>query len=194
MSNQANNLPGNPQEQALSASTTQAVKSKKRKNRFGKYLLRHKMVFSLLFALIAVFVWAQLTIRKQRKEKEALIASMAITFDSLNVENHKTLATIFTWTIRNDLMRKNIEQLDKYLINVVQLPYIKKAYIIDPESKTILLSTDSSENGLPVSDITLLHPKTSAIQMNDSTFRLIAPVTGLSGFIGISVLEADFRK
>ncbi len=163
-------------------------------NRLVKYILNHKVAFSLLFALIVVFIWAQFSIRRLNKEKDALKVTYAAGLDSLKNENYKTISNVFSWAVRSDLMRNNLDQANQYVENVTKEPYVKKAYLIDVDKKIILLSTNKAENGLPVADITLLQPKHDVVKLNDSTTRFISPITGLNTIIGISVLEVDFRE
>lgn len=166
----------------------------KKPNKLVKYILKHKTAFSLLFALIVVFIWAQCNISRLNKENSALKTAYESKIDSVTVENYKAVSDVFSWAVRSDLMRNNLDQTNQYLDNVLKQPFVKKAYVIDINKSTILLSTNKSENGLPVSDVTLLQPMKNVIKLNDSTTRFISPITGLNAFVGISVLEADFRK
>ena len=188
MSNSETNNPTEVQKQPTTTVTTS-----RKPNLFVKYILNHKLVFSLLFALIVVFIWGQWKISRLEKEKSELALIHAARMDSLNVENYKTISNIFSWALRSDLMRNNLDQANQYLQNVLKEPYVKKAYLIDIDKKLILLSTNKVENGLPVADITLLQPKHQVAVLNDSTTRFISPITGLNTITGVSVLEVDFR-
>ncbi|NLO72330.1 MAG: hypothetical protein GX102_15580 [Porphyromonadaceae bacterium] len=169
------------------------VVASRKPNRFVKYILNHKLVFSLLFALIVVFIWGQIKINKLEKDMLKLGSVHAAQMDSSRVENYKSISNIFSWAVRSDLMRGNLDQASRYLNNVTKEPYIRKAYIVDLDKKTILLSTKKSEIGLPVSDITLLQSNYNVVKINDSTTRFTSPITGLNTIVGVSVLEADFR-
>lgn len=177
------------QVQKQSTTTT----TSKKPNRLVKYILKHKTAFSLLFALVVVFIWAQCNISKLKKENLALTTVYELKIDSVAVENYKTVSKVFSWAVRSDLMRGNLDQVNRCLDNMLKEPYIKKAYIIDLEKSIILLSTNKAENGLPVSDVTLLQPAQNVVKLNNSTTRYISPITGLSSVIGMSVLEVDFR-
>lgn len=165
----------------------------KKPNKLIKYILKHKTAFSLLFALIVVFIWAQCNISRLNKEKEALAVSHALQMDSVRVENYKTVSNVFSWAVRSDLMRNNLDQADQYLNNVLKEPYVRKAYVIDINKSIILLSTNKSENGLPVTDVTLLQPKDDVVKLNDSIIRFTSPITGLNNIVGISVLEVNIN-
>ncbi|MFV0391342.1 MAG: hypothetical protein ACK5KP_05600 [Paludibacteraceae bacterium] len=191
MENQTEN-PGTKKNVEVKQTQSTTTTRKKKPNRVVKYVLKHKVSFSLFFALVVVYIWGQCAIRKLNKENETIIASTEAKLDSLNLENYSVLSNVFAWTIRGELTRNNPEQATQYLTNVIQLPHIKKAYVIDTDKKIILLSTTEAEIGLPVADMTLLQPKESVAVMNDSTVRFISPITGLSNLIGISVLEANF--
>ena len=188
MSTTENN--NSPELQKQPATTT----ATKKPNRLVKYILKHKLVFSLMFALIVVFIWAQCNISRLNKENTAIENACKSKIDSVIVENYKAVSDVFSWAVRSDLMRNNLDQANQYLENVLKQPFVKKAYVIDINKSSFLLSTNKSENGLPVSDVTLLQPVKNVVKLNDSTTRFISPITGLNSFVGISVLEADFRR
>lgn len=187
MSTTENN--NSPELQKQPATTT----ATKKPNRLVKYILKHKLVFSLMFSLIVVFIWAQCNISRLNKENTAIENACKSKIDSVMVENYKAVSDVFSWAVRSDLMRNNLDQANQYLENVLKQPFVKKAYVIDIDKKLILLSTNKAENGLPVADITLLQPKHQVAVLNDSTTRFISPITGLNTITGVSVLEVDFR-
>lgn len=166
----------------------------KKQNKLGRYILRHKVTFSLIFALVVVFIWAQCSISKLNKANKALTVAYEAKMDSAKVDHYKAVSGVFSWAVRSDLMRNNIDQAAQYINNITKEPYILKAYIVDTDKNSILTSSNPAENGLPVSDITLLRATQSVTQLNDSITRFTSPITGLSTIIGVSVLEANFKR
>ena len=181
------NLSEQPKQQPTTAAS-------KKPNRLAKYILKHKTTFSLLFALIVVFIWAQCTIGRLSKANADLKIACEAKIDSATIEHYKVVSDVFSWSVRGDLMRKNPDQAGQHLENLLKQPFVSKAYVIDISRSIILLSTDRNESGLPVADVTLLQPVKNVVKLNDSTTRFISPITGLNTIIGISVLEADFRE
>ena len=113
--------------------------------------------------------------------------------DSLQQADYMLVSKVFSWAVRSDMMRNNFDQANQYIENIVNEPYIKKAFAIDAANNTIVLSSDKNEVGLPVSDITLLQPGVNSVVKNDSTMRIVTPITGLNKKVGISVLETSLK-
>ncbi|MHB9056474.1 MAG: hypothetical protein ACYC2P_10040 [Paludibacteraceae bacterium] len=182
------NLNNSPGQQTGTTTTT-----KRRPGKLAKYILNHKGIFSLLFALIVVFIWAQCQINKLEKENQTLTLTYKAQADSLQKADFMVVSKVFSWAVRSDMMRNNYDQANQYIKNIVKEKHIKKAYAIDAAGNTIILSTNKQEVGLPVSDITLLQPAETTIMVNDSTTRYVTPITGLNRKIGISVIETDLK-
>ncbi len=181
----------NPEIAAEQKTTTTVVTRKKSK--LVKYILNHKLSFSLLFALIAVFIWGQFEINHLEKEKEALKAAHKSEMDSLRQADYMLISKVFSWAVRSDMMRNNYDQANQYISYILREPHIVKAFAIDATTNTIFLSSDKNEVGLPVADITLLRPAENTAVKNDSTTRFVSPISGLNNKAGISVIVTDLK-
>lgn len=182
--------PGNTNEPAQIPTTTS---TKRKPGRIVKYILDHKMLFSLLFALIVVFIWGQCKISQLEKEQQAMTASHQTEMDSIQKADYLLVSRVFSWAVRSDMMRNNFDQANQYLEQITKEPNVIKAYAIDADKNTILLSTEKEEVGLPVSDITLLQPTETTVQTVNNVTRFISPITGLNRKIGISVIETNLK-
>lgn len=180
------NNPNLPESQTPSTTTT-----KKRPNKVVKYILNHKALFSLLFALIVVFIWAQCQIKKLEKENQALTVTHLAAMDSLQKADYLLVSKVFSWAVRSDMMRNNFDQANQYIGNITQESNVVKAYAIDTDKSIIILSSNKEDVGLPVSDITLLQPTETTVQIVNNVTRFISPITGLNRKIGISVIETN---
>ena len=173
----------------VSTTTTQSRKPSK----IVKYILEHKMLFSLLFALIVVFIWGQCKIIKLEKEKQAMTISHQARMDSLQKADFMLVSKVFSWAVRSDMMRNNFDQANQYIDQITKESTVTKAYAIDSDNNTIILSTAKDEVGLPVSDITLLQITETTVQTVNNVTRFITPITGLNREIGISVIETNLK-
>lgn len=178
----------NPENQVT---TTTSVK--KKPNKVVKYILNHKMLFSLLFALIVVFIWGQCKISQLEKEKSALELTHQVKMDSLQKVDYMLVSKVFSWAVRSDMLRNNFEQANLYIDNIVKEPNITKAYAINSDNNTIILSSNKEDIGLPVSDVTLLQPTETTIQQLNNSTRFVTPIIGLNRQIGISVIETTLK-
>ena len=167
--------------------------TKRKPSKIVRYILDHKLLFSLIFALIVVFIWGQCKIGQLEKQQDALKVAHKAQKDSQQQADYMLVSKVFSWAVRSDMMRNNFDQANQYIENIVKEPYIKKAFAIDAANNTIVLSSDKNEVGLPVSDITLLQPGVNSVVKNDSTMRIVTPITGLNKKVGISVIETSLK-
>ena len=167
--------------------------TKRKPGKVVKYILNHKLAFSLLFALIVVFIWAQWQIHKLEKEKQALTETYKMQTDSLRQADYMLVSKVFSWAVRSDMMRNNYDQANQYIDFIIREPHILKAFAIDAATHTIVLSSDKNEVGLPVADITLLRPVENAMVRSDSTVRFVTPITALNQKAGVSVLVTNLK-
>lgn len=181
------------QEQETEQTTTSVKKVRKEPSRLVKYILNHKLVFSLIFALIVVFVWGQWRICKLEKQQKALIETYNLKMDSTQLANMMVTSKAFSWAVRSDMLRNNPDQVQLYLSNIISEPHIKKAFVVDAEKSLIILSSDKKEEGTPFLDAAAMQTKVTYFQQRDSVIRFISPYMGLNRKAGISVIEADFR-
>lgn len=181
------------QEQQAEQTTIPVKKVRKEPNRLVKYILNHKLVFSLIFALVVVFLWGQWRIGKLEKQQKALVETYNLKMDSTQLANMMVTSKAFSWAVRSDMLRNNPDQVQLYLSNIVGEPHIKKAFIVDAEKSLIILSSDKKEEGTPFLDVAAMQTKVTYYQQRDSVVRFISPYMGLNSKAGISVIEADFK-
>ena len=181
------------QEQQAEQTTIPVKKVRKEPNRMVRYILNHKLVFSLIFALVVVFLWGQWRIGKLEKQQKALVETYTQKMDSLQLAGMMVTSKAFSWAVRSDMLRNNPDQVQLYLSNIVGEPHIKKAFIVDAEKSIIILSSDKKEEGTPFLDVAAMQTKVTYYQQRDSVVRFISPYMGLNRKAGISVIEAGFK-
>ena len=184
-------------EQTSNASNTQqttTVKKEKKTSWIVNYILNHKMLFALLFALIVVFGWGQWRISKLEKEKSEQKTLYENKLDSIHIADMVVASKTFSWAIRSDMMRNNTDQANQYLDNLLKEPHVQKAFVVNAENQLIILSTDKKEIGIPFSDFTAIQTKETTWKKSDKTIRFISPIMGLNKKAGISVIEISTER
>ncbi len=164
--------------------------SPKKENKFVKFILDKKYYVSLVVIILIIFGWAFIKISllnsSFKTEKEIIINNYELKLDSLNIDRMKLTATTFSWAIRGELMRGNIEQINQYFAEFIKTPGILKLQLINPETSTIEISTDKKDEGLI---IPMMQAVTDQITLTDSTdFKIITPITGLNKKISIFII------
>ena len=176
-----NNLPSEQQK------TTSATFEKEK--HFIKY------VFWGLFALIIVLsIIALIKIRNLQEENIKQKVMYENKIDSIYISDMTTVVKTFSWAVRSDLLRNNKDQAQLHLENIIKEPHIKKAYIIDADKNTILLSTVKSEIGTPNANITLLNVEKTLVNKGDNhSALLICPMMDLNKKLGIVIVEVETK-
>ena len=172
-----------------SKQTVQKVKPGK----FGTFIMNHKMVFFLLLALLALFLWAfiKMAIMKNQFEKQTieLKTQCENKIDSLTALQLELTSKTFAWAIRSELTRDNKEQVNQFFASFIKESGVNKVEFVDATTAKVLLSTDKKDEGSMFGDqVALLTNKTIHFS-NDSILHVISPVMGLNNKLGILVID-----
>jgi len=109
-----------------------------------------------------------------------------------DVESLKRLSTPLAWAIRRELMASNLDQVDQYLSELVQMPGFESAVLANPEDK-VMVATDRKNLAEPFSTLypaQYLQAKEVRIEpASAGSLRAIIPVMGLNQQLGTLVVE-----
>lgn len=178
-----------------SGNNSQNIVEEKKKNGLVKFIFNHKMVFFLIVCLLILFAWAKFKIyfleKNYSEQQKEIINNYELKIDSLTISRMELTAKTFSWAIRSELMRENLEQVDQFFLNFIREPEIKKLQLLNPENGAILLSTDKKDEGQFVADDSILKAEFQKT-INDSVmFKIITPIMGLNNKIGIVVIDIE---
>jgi hypothetical protein len=107
-------------------------------------------------------------------------------------EDLRRFSTPFSWAIRREVMAANLDQVDQYFVDLVQLQGFQSAVLANPEGK-IMVASDRKRLKTEFSSLypaQYLHA--SAIKVEravDGKLRAIIPILGLNQHLGTVVLE-----
>lgn len=187
MTNQNEELPNND-----TPVVEQPKEKEKKPSKLGAFILKHKLVFSLLFALIVVFLWAviKMSIMEKRFEKQLTEqTSMYETrIDSLTAGHLELTSKMLSLAVRSELTRNNKEQVNLFFLNLIREPGVQKVMLVDAATSKVLISTDKKDEDTYFADPVLATEKTVHHSSN-STLRVVSPVMGLNNKIGVLVIE-----
>ena len=109
-----------------------------------------------------------------------------------DVESLKRFSTPLAWAIRRELMASNLDQVDQYLSELVQMPGFESAVLASPEDK-VMVATDRKNLAEPFSTLypaQYLQAKEVRIEpASAGSLRAIIPVMGLNQQLGTLVVE-----
>lgn len=156
---------------------------------------KHWFVFVLIVVIIILLLWAVIKIRivenRSLKEKEQLVNLYELSMDSLHLSNMELTAKVFSWAIRSEMTRQNMEQVNQFFNGFVKEPGIRKIQLIDPVSAMVLLSSDKKDEGTIVEDTLILEAETTIYLSSETGEKIINPVMGLDSRIGVLVIEFE---
>jgi len=177
-----------------------SVANKSRNTRMDKkpgklkiFILNHKVVFSLIFILVVVFLWAiiKMSLMEKQFEKQNLEqkAFFENKIDSLTAKHMMLTSKVFSWAVRSELTRENKEQVNQFFLSFIKEPGVTKVEFVDAKTSKVTLSTDKKDEGTLYSNqVALLTDETIQFK-NDSVFSIISPVMGLNNKLGVLAIE-----
>ncbi len=165
---------------------------KKERGKIGAFILRHKMVFTLLLALLIVAIWAliKMSIMENDFEKQSLKmqSDYETKIDSLTARQLVLTSKVFSWAIRSELTRENKEQVNQFFLSFIKETGVTNVKLVAAITSKVILSTDKKDEGSIYSNPALLSDNPT-YQRKDSTLLVFCPVMGLNDKIGTLVIE-----
>ncbi|OIP84192.1 MAG: hypothetical protein AUK44_03390 [Porphyromonadaceae bacterium CG2_30_38_12] len=162
-------------------------------NRLKAYIQKHWFVFALIGIIIILTIGSYIQIKihesKSALEKQLLITDYEQRMDSLQSANLELVSRVFAWSIRSEMMRQNLDQVNQYFSAFVQQTGIVKVQLINAANGKVLVSSDKKDEGnLILNPVILGANKTLGLDGNG--FRsIVNPIMGLESKIGILVIE-----
>lgn len=155
-----------------------------------------KYVFAGLFVLILIIsVVAIVKIRRLQEENVKQKLTYENKIDSIHYADMSSMTKTFSWAVRGDLLRNNIDQAQLHIDNLLKEPHVKKAYFIDAQTNKVLLSSEKNQIGSPCADFTILNAnETQLIKGSNNIVRIVSPVMNLNKKLGISVVEIEKER
>ena len=151
------------------------------KEKSSFFIKKHPVIFTIIIALIAiviVYIWKD---NQARKQKEMIENMATVQLMQNNIEMLKLLSKPLIWSIRSEMLRGNLEQVNIYTNDMVKEKNFQFIYVVSP-GDSILISTDKKFQGQSAKgmfDNELLKTD-SLIAVNNAneTVTIFAPVMG----------------
>ncbi|NCU32142.1 MAG: hypothetical protein EOM23_04245 [Candidatus Moranbacteria bacterium] len=167
---------------------------------FRSFVTKHnaKIIYALvgIIALILLFSFIRITLAEKRfeKEKTTLITQYETAQDSLQLRHIEFASKVFSWSVRSEFFRENIENLNQLVITFVRESGANLVQLIDPDNRMVILSSDKRfENELY--ENTVDWTATDVVSLKDGDFtRVVTPIMGLNRKIAILVVEYENQR
>ncbi len=156
--------------------------NKKVKTTFWALLKKHSTLFLLLIGVLVAFIFIYWNNFENKKEKERIVQSATIQLNVNNQEMLKLMAKPLAWSIRADLIRGNIEQIDLLILDLIKERNFQFIHLVTPDGN-VVLSTNKSYEGKLIEnkvDATLLVLRSEVMVVEmDSVLYVSAPIFGI---------------
>lgn len=117
-----------------------------KKNSFLLFIKKNPVlitVFIGILAVLAVYLWKDMEGERQKKE---IIEVATLQLEEKNQEMMMLIARPMVWSIRSEMLRGNMEQVDMFTTDMVRMRNFQFIYLIEPDGNT-LISTDKKMEG-----------------------------------------------
>ncbi len=165
----------------------------KSKVKLKSYFKKNLVPLLLAFVLLVVLIWSSIRIsvdaKRYENEKTQLITLYETQMDSLQVKHLEFASTVFSWSVRSELLRNNVENLSQLLTTFVKESGADLVQLVNPENKIILLSSDKKFEGNTYNQNLDFEIENTVVFKQDGVIRIVTPVMGFNSTIGILIIE-----
>lgn len=161
-----------------------------------EFILQYRYLFlGLGFLLFLILYTRLLNSRAERRCFEAQriqLGEQIYLIDSLKRYNYEQLTKTFSWAIRAELLRRNLEQVDQLLLTFIRHREVNRIDLIDPETGTILLSTNRKRQDMKVDISIYQNLSKTRIQIDSANILVSTPVMGLDEMM--AVIDVEYAR
>lgn len=169
-----------------------------RVSKVKKLFLNNKLVILLSVLLVVVFIRGQIKLNSANKEAakrlEEINVSYSLKFDSLQLASKERMSKVFSWSVRSEMIRENVEQVAVLINNYVQEEGVKNVKLINPTSQMVVLSTNKRDENRVFEFPELLNLNQLEVHQTEETLMHLIPIMGLNQRMAILVVEYISEK
>lgn len=154
------------------------------------FVKKYPVVTTVLFGLLAVvivFFWKDI---EGNYEKKAVIKAASAQLLENNRQSLMVLSKPLAWSIRSEMMRGNMEQVDLLISDLVKERNFQFIHILGLDGN-VVLSTNKKLEGMPVDIVSVNDalPNDSTVVINeaDDVVVVVTPVMGYDSKLGTLV-------
>jgi hypothetical protein len=167
--------------------------------RLFQWLKRHRKKIAIVWIVISLpfCIYLAYTMLSQRALFSSTLKDMetkySYTIDSIQTTSNEQVSKVFTWAVRSEMIRGNVEQTDVLFSTLVREKNISKISLTNSGVNEIILSSDKNDQNTSISNNDFVLKNDEPKTISDSTSnRVFTPVLGIDKKIGI--LELVFQK
>ena len=120
---------------------------------------------------------------------DTLKKEYTLEIDSIRIVNLKQTIKVFSWAIRSEMNRNNLEQVNQFFLTFIREKNVRMINLINPENAKIILSTNKKNDGQEVTDKQILDVSELKVLEDSVKIQVIVPIMGLNKKMGVLVVE-----
>lgn len=163
------------------------------KGKVSDFLRRNIAAVVLALILILVVIWFSAKIDNNKSqfenEKIQLITQYETERDSLQIKSLEFQSTVFSWSIRSEMLRDNMENLNQLLTIFVQESTANLVQIVNPDTREVIISSDKIYEGTRYDQEVNFEINHQVVIKEDQKISIITPIMGFSNRIGVLIVE-----
>lgn len=159
---------------------------------FSGFVKRNPVLFTILVALVAlvsVYFWKDTEGKNKRRVVEKMASEQLL---QINVDMLKLMAKPLIWSIRSEMLRGNMDQVNIYTKELVQEKNFQYVHIVEPGGK-ILISTNKKLEGQPAAGILeaslLQTDSVQVVNKENDLLTIAAPVMGYDKKLATIIMD-----
>lgn len=149
----------------------------------------------LLIVLIAFISWSTIKMNYDKyqfeKDKIQIIENYTSKIDSIKLNNILFSSTVFSWSVRSELIRQNMENLNQLFTYYVKNSSVNLVQLVDLKENKIIISTNKQFEGELFTLTTSVNLNKQTTVITDSKTIIYTPIMGFNDAIGLLIVSVD---
>jgi len=149
----------------------------------------------LLIVLIAFISWSTIKMNYDKyqfeKDKIQIIENYTSKIDSIKLNNIQFSSTVFSWSVRSELIRQNMENLNQLFTYYVKNSSVNLVQLVDLKENKIIISTNKQFEGELFTLTTSVNLNKQTTVITDSKTIIYTPIMGFNDAIGLLIVSVD---
>lgn len=165
-------------------------------NGFMQWVRHNKLATVLLILVIAIGLYALIrtnTLQRQaEREHQQLTESYEERIESLQVISMERTVRVFSWAVRSELVRQNMEQISQFFSMFIREQGVQRVMLVNHQDGSVMLSTDLKDEQLLIEDARILQAERVFTISNGASALVVTPVMGLDTRLAVLVVEVIY--
>ena len=164
----------------------------KKPSAFSRFIKKHPLFTAIICGLIAVVLMYFAKDFEGNLSKKAVVKAASVELQDNNEVLLKLVCKPLIWSVRSELLRGNLEQVDLLITELVKEKNFLSIYLVDPDGN-VMLSTNKKMQGHPIDngkiEEAMLADSMVVLNESDRVITVIAPVMGFDKQLSTLVLS-----